>query len=203
VGNVASSSVDFYVDTEVPNPIVKNVTLADDDVVGIAVGGQDQDYTITALHSDGSSSTLNPTEGNFAGNTLFGFDPAVPDGSHLVISSQDSAGNVSDTMVIFDANATTAETLGHARAGDFQIEAIELDYATNANLTLTESQIRDLANGSDTLTIHGDDNDQVTIRGAERRPGPPQSIDGEAYNVYTIGDDAVTVIIDQDINVII
>lgn len=202
VGNTATSSVDFRVDTEVANPIIESVTFADDAVSAVTVQEESSTFSISTLNTDGSSSNVSAQSIDLGNETMLNFNPNVPDGTHLVISSRDQAGNDSATMVVLDDNATTATTLGHASAGNFQIEAIELDYAANADLTLTESQIRDLANGSDTLTVHGGSDDRVTLRGATRT-GSSQSIDGEAYDVYTIGDDGVTVVIDQDINVII
>lgn len=203
VGNVATSSTTFFVDTEVVNPIVESVTFADDAVSAISVQADDSaDYSIAALNADGTATALTPTEIDLGADTMLAFNPTVADGTHLVVSATDDAGNVSDTMIVLDDNATNAGTLDHARTGDYQIEAIELDYASDTSLTLTEAQIRDLANTSDTLTIHGGADDEVTVTGAVRT-GSTQTIDGEAYDVYTIGDDGVTLVIDQDINVII
>lgn len=202
VGNVASSSTDFHVDTEVPNPIVESVTFADDQVSAISVQSESSDFSVASLNSNGTSTTLSPTELQVGNDTMLAFNPTVPDGTHLVVSSKDTAGNISDTMIVLDDNATNATTLNHAAVGNFQIEAIELDYAAGANLQLTEAQIKNLSNASDTLTIHGGTDDQVTVTGAQRT-GSTKTIDGEAYDVYTVGNDGVTLIVDQDINVII
>ena len=203
VGNTASSSIDFFVDTEVANPVVESVTFADDAVSAISLQTNGDSYEVTALNANGSSTELSPTEIPLgASETMFALNPAVSDGTHLVVSAQDGAGNVSDTMIVLDDNATNAGTLDHAQTGNFQIEALELDYASDTSLTLTESQIRDLSDTSDTLTIHGGADDQVTVSGAVKT-GQTETIEGEAYDVYTIGDDGVTLVIDQDINVII
>ena len=55
---------------------------------------------------------------------------------------------------------------------------------------------------ADTLTIHGGADDTVTVAGASNT-GVTQQIDGQTYNVYTMGNDGATLVIEQDINVII
>lgn len=202
VSNVGTSSTTFFVDTEVSNPLVDSVTQSDDDISAITLVADGSDHTISTLNANGTTTELSPTEVDLGATTMHAFNPRVPDGTNLVVSATDDAGNVSDTMVVLDDNATNAGTLGHAQIGDFQIEAIELDYAAGTQLTLTEAQIKALSDTSDTLTIHGNGDDQVTVAGAQRT-GSTQTIDGEAYDVYTIGDDGVTLVIDQDINVII
>ena len=203
VGNTATSSIDFFVDTEVTNPVVESVTFADDVVSAISVQNAGEEFAVNTLNSDGSITELSPTEIALgASETMLAFNPAVSDGTHLVVTAQDDAGNISDTMIVLDDNATNAGTLDHAQTGNFQIEALELDYASDSSLTLTESQIRDLSDTSDTLTIHGGSDDQVTVNGAVKT-NQTETIDGEDYDVYTIGDDGVTLVIDQDINVII
>lgn len=202
VSNVGTSSTTFFVDTEVSNPLVDSVTQSDDDISAITLVADGSDHTISTLNANGTTTELSPTEVDLGATTMHAFNPRVPDGTNLVVSATDDAGNVSDTMVVLDDNATNAGTLGHAQIGDFQIEAIELDYAAGTQLTLTEAQIKALSDTSDTLTIHGNGDDQVTVAGAQRT-GSTETIDGEAYDVYTIGDDGVTLVIDQDINVII
>ena len=129
-------------------------------------------------------------------------NPAASDGTNLVISGQDDAGNRSDTLLVVDDNATNAGTVEHAAIGNFQIQGIELDYAADVNLTLTENQIKELSDTSDTLTIHGGSDDTVNVTGAQAT-GDTVRIEGEDYDVYTIGDDGVSLVIDQDINVVI
>ena len=43
--------------------------------------------------------------------------------------------------------------------------------------------------------------DTLTITGATQ--SGTKTIDGEAYNVYTIGDDGTTLIVDEDVNTVI
>ena len=202
-GNTATTSATFEVDTEITNPVVQSVTFADDDVSSVSLTTEAQDYEIHALHQDGSTSELATTEVALGGDeSLFVLNPRASDGTHLVVSSSDDAGNQSDTLLVLDDNVTNAGTLNHAALGGFNIEGIELDYASDANLTLTESQIRELSDTSDTLTIHGGTDDSVTVQGATLT-GQTVDIEGETYDVYTVGDDGVTLVIDQDITVTI
>jgi hypothetical protein len=79
---------------------------------------------------------------------------------------------------------------------------VDLDYATGTDIELTEAQIRALSDGSDTLTIHGGADDEVTVTGAVDT-GETRDIDGQTYNVYTIGDDGTTLVVEQDVNLVI
>ncbi len=202
-GNTATASATFAVDTEITNPVVQSVTFSDDDVTSVSLDTEAQEYAIHALNQDGSTAELATTEVPLGGNeSLFVLNPEASDGTHLVIASTDDAGNQSDTLLVLDDNVTNAGTLDHAAAGNFNIEGIELDYASDAHLTLTEAQIRELSDTSDTLTIHGGSDDQITVADATAT-GQTVDIEGETYDVYTVGNDGVTLIVDQDINVVI
>ncbi len=202
-GNTATANATFAVDTEITNPVVQSVTFSDDDVTSLSLSTENQDYEIHALNQDGSTAELATTEVALGGDeSLYVLNPKASDGTHLVIASTDDAGNQSDTLLVLDDNVTNAGTLDHAAAGNFNIEGIELDYASDANLTLTEAQIKELSDTSDTLTIHGGSDDQITVTDATKT-NQTVDIEGEAYDVYTVGNDGVTLIVDQDINVII
>ncbi|MBO9471991.1 BapA prefix-like domain-containing protein [Shimia sp. R10_1] len=207
-GNTANASAAFQVDTEITNPIVDSVTFTGTDVSSLVLDTESQTYDIHALNTDGTTTDVATTEYAKSGNrTEFELDTPAPDGTHLVVTSEDNAGNKSDTLIVLDDNATNAGTLDHAALGGFNVEAIELDYAAGAQLTLTEQQIKDLSETSDTLTIHGGDsdpseNDQITVNGAVKT-NQTETIDGQTYDVYTVGNDGVTLVVDQDIKVII
>ncbi len=203
-GNTASSSHDFKVDTVVTDPLVSSVTFTGDDVSSLTLETEsDTDYAIHALNANGSTDELGATEIALPVNeSLFVLDQAAADGTHLVVAAEDDAGNLSDTLIVLDDNVGNAGTLDHAGLDQFQIQAIELDYASDTSLTLTEAQIKELSDTSDSLTIHGGSDDQVSISGASKT-SETREIDGEDYDVYTVGDDGVTVIIDQDVNVVI
>ncbi len=203
-GNSASTATTFLIDTEIVYPVVDAVTFSDDNVKTLSLSTEDdQDHTITALNTDGSSGELSTTEFSLgAHQTFVALTPSASDGTHLVVSSTDAVGNQSDALLVLDDNMTNAGTLDHTALAGFNIEGIELDYASDTSLTLTETQVRELSDTSDSLTIHGVSDDQVTLENATKT-SQTVDIEGEAYDVYTVGDDGVTLIIDQDIDVVI
>ena len=202
-GNTATLSETFNVDTEVDTPDVDAVTFVGADVGRVSATGDFENFSVNTLSTDGTigspgyTTSTHPVFG-----TEFTFDTPVSDGTHLVVNAVDDAGNQSSTLLVLDDNATNAGIIGNAGLAEFDIHALNLEYASDTSLTLTESQIQDLSGSSDTLTIHGGADDTVTIDGATHTSGT-QVIDGQTYNVYTVGDSGTTLIIEQDINVII
>ncbi|KUP93451.1 Ig-like domain-containing protein [Tritonibacter horizontis] len=201
-GNVAVLSQTFSVDTEYDSPTVDAVTFSGEDVRRISTSGAVDSYSVNTLESDGSTEqpTATITQDDVFG-TEFTFDTAIPDGTNLVVSSQDTAGNSSSTMVLFQDNATESGTLDHAALGDFNIDALNLEYASDTNLTLTEADINALSGNSDTLKVLGGADDTVTLTGGTLQG--TQDVDGETYNVYTIGDGDTMLLVEDDVNVII
>ncbi len=201
-GNATTLTETFAVDTEITSPTVDSVTFAGTDVWRIGTQDADGDYTVNTLDANGSVGTPSSTVTQHpALGTEFTFNSAVPDGTNLVVSRTDGAGNSSATLLVLEDGATATTTIGHTGLSGFDVQTLNLEYGDGTNLSLTETDIRDLSNSSDTLTIHGGADDTVTISGATNT-GTQQVIDGQIYEVYTLGGDA-TVIIEQDINVVI
>lgn len=134
------------------------------------------------------------------GETAFNFNAVVPDGSHLVVTATDDAGNVSGTYLVVDDTTTSEVAMTGQLAttlSEFNIETIDLQFAEESQLTITEAQLVALSSNSDTLTVEGGSDDSVTISGANNIGN-----DGEGYNLFQLGD--ATVRIDEDItNVVI
>ncbi len=202
-GNVSTLTESFDVDTQVDSPNVDSVTFAGTDVWRVGTQDAEGSYSINTLETNGtvgspsSSMTQHPVLG-----TEFTFTQAVSDGTNLVVNRTDAAGNNSATLVVLEDGAGNGTTVGHAGLSGFDIQALNLDYGDNTGLTLTEAQIKALSDSSDTLTIHGGNDDTVTVNGAVAT-GQTQQIDGQTYEVYTIGNDGATLIVEQDVNVII
>ncbi|MDJ0630971.1 MAG: Ig-like domain-containing protein [Rhodobacter sp.] len=202
-GNVTTLSESFAVDTEIDSPNVDSVTFSGSDVWRIGTQDAEGSYAAYTLDPGGAIGTPNSTVSQHPVlGTEFTFTSAVPDGTNLVVSRTDDAGNSSATLVVLEDGAGAATTVGHAGLGSFDVQGLNLDYGENTNLVLTEAQIRALSDSSDTLTIHGGNDDTVTVAGAVDT-GQTRDIDGQTYNVYTIGSDGATLVIEQDINVII
>lgn len=199
-GNVTTVSESFGVDTEVANPGVDAVTFIGSDVGRISTQDATDNYQVSTLEARGtvgtpaSTTSVDPVFG-----TELTFTTPIPDGTNLVVSRTDAAQNTSSTLLVLEDNATS---FAHAGLGSFDIESLNLEYSADSNLTLTEAQIKAMSNASDTLTIHGGMDDTLTVSGAVNT-GATQTIDGNTYSVYTLGTDGTTLVIDQDINVII
>ena len=202
-GNVTTLSETFGVDTEIATAGVDSVTYVRSDVWRIGTQDSIDDYSVNTLESNGTVGTPAATQTPHpVFGTEFTFQTPIPDGTNLVVSRVDAAGNISGELVILEDNATNAGTIDHAGLAGFDIQSLNLDYGNDTNLTLTEAQIRAMSGSTDTLAIQGGTDDQVTVAGASNT-GQTQQIDGQTYNVYTIGNDGTTLLIDQDVTVII
>ena len=132
--------------------------------------------------------------------TAFSFTNVVPDGSHLVVASTDDAGNTTGTYFVVDDTTTSEVTMTGDMAealSAYDVETIDLGFAEESELTITESQILALSDNSDSLTVEGGADDSVTILGAHSVGN-----DGEGHNIFTLGE--ATLYIDEEItNVVI
>jgi len=117
----------------------------------------------------------------------------------LVVTSTDDAGNTSSTYLVLDETSTNTVDAGNGNLSGFQIETIDLRFGDQSQLSLTEDQVLALSDNSDQVVVRGGSDDTVTITGATRTGST--TMDGEQFDIYTLGDDA-TVVVDDDINVI-
>lgn len=200
-GNTQTLTETFGIDTEYDAPNVGDVISTGAGVSGFFSDDFETGDTAHELTSGGSVSDVTGTETDLGGGrTLFSFDADVPDGSHLVVNRVDDAGNSSGTMVVLEDGAY-ATVLDHAGLSQFNIDELNLVHADGVDLTLTEADINALSGNADSVTVHGGADDTLTITGATATG--TETIDGEAYNVYTIGDDGTTLIVDEDVNTVI
>ena len=121
----------------------------------------------------------------------------MPDGSYLVINTTDAAGNESSTLLIVDNTSAPTVDLGRDGLDGFDFAAIDLTFAPDAELTITEEHLMALTGADHELIVKGDAGDSVTLVGGEAS-GETREIDGEIYNVYTLGDHG-SVLLDDDI----
>ena len=200
-----STPTPLAIDTQIDEPVVELVNdTAAHSYYDISTVSVTDTYTVNTLETNGSvGSDISGTL--FAGGTMenFAFGTPVSDGTHLVVTAKDDAGNSSSTLLFHDQDGTEAGATNHIGLSQFNIDSIDLDRSDNVDLTLTEADIKALSNNSDTVTIHGGRDDKVTISGAVDT-NTNQEIDGDLYSVYTIGSDGATVLIDDEItNVIV
>jgi hypothetical protein len=132
------------------------------------------------------------------GQSYIDLTGSVADGTHLVLTSTDAAGNTSGSYLVTDDPATNTVQMSDDIASalsDFQIDTIDLHFAEDSSLTITEAQIKALSDHTDTVTIRGGSDDSVTITGAQAQGS--QTVDGEGFNVFALGD--ARLLIEDDI----
>ncbi|KEJ89867.1 Ig-like domain-containing protein [Sulfitobacter donghicola] len=211
VGNVAEITDTLSIDTAAPDgPVIASFTRAGDGIRGISIetemdgGAASGDvHSVSQVASDGSISEVAGQQGfnSLRGETDFVFNENVPNGSQLIVNSTDAAGNTSGTyLVLDDEAATNSVDLTNMALGEYQIENLDLDFAEAASVVIDEASLLALSTESNTLTIHGSAEDQVTIQGGVAQG--TQSVDGQTYNVYAVGTEG-TLLVEQEIPVTI
>lgn len=208
-GNIRSMTQQLSVDTVIPDQ---------PDIVGAfrQTGGGYRSVTTettgdaVSIHQVDSSGNINElslhvTEDAFLGETnhLFlgagGTPQSIPDGSELIITNTDAAGNASSTYVVLDETSTNALDAASLATSGFNIDEIDLGLGDQRELTITEEQLVALSQNGDLLIVRGGSDDTVTLTGAEAA-GQTQ-IEGETFNLYTLGTDGASVMIEEDVNV--
>lgn len=199
VGNVRTLTDSFTYDTVMPDtPTVISFDRVAAGLRGIGTEITSDAYSFTAIDADGHVRAINATRADdaFYGETEFRLSTPVPDGSYLVIDTADAAGNEVSTLLI--VNNTTSVNVNLSRAGlsDFDLNAIDLTFAPEANLTITAAQLEALTGTERELIVKGDSDDKVYLDDATAT-GATRVIDGETYLVYSLGNG--TVLVDDDI----
>ncbi|MEO0938013.1 MAG: Ig-like domain-containing protein [Pseudomonadota bacterium] len=204
VGNTDTITDTVHVDTDAPDgPVVASFTRDGAGIRGISTEMNGDELSVAMVAADGTVTQVGAVQTDIPalGETNFAFTSNVPDGSHLVVTSTDGAGNTAGTYVVLDdESANSTVDLGNANLGNYAIEQVELQFAEEANLSINEAQLVALSDTSNMLTIHGGSDDTVTITGATRTG--TQTAEGQTYDVYSVGNDG-TLIIDEDINTVI
>ena len=209
-GNVATLSDTFAYDTVAPGaPDVitfeRDFRVASSGVRGVGVTTSGDELSFFKVAATGAATELAATQTTAAnpGETNYSFGTnRVPDGTYLVINTEDAAGNESSTLFI--VNNTSSSTVDLSRAGlqGFDFSTIDLSVAPTASLTITEAQIRSLTGADHKITIAGGADDTVTMTGAVDT-GANATIDGNVYSVYTLGNQGTTILLDDDIQKVI
>ncbi|MGL5008865.1 MAG: Ig-like domain-containing protein [Paracoccaceae bacterium] len=206
-GNTASATHAVQVDTVAPGaPSVISFDRVVDGVRGVGVATTADDLSFFKVGASGAAAAMTATESQnpaFPGETTYSFGSnRVPDGTYLVINTEDAAQNQSSTLFI--VNNTSSSTVDLARTGlqDFDLSTINLSFAASANLTITDAQIRSLTGADHKLTIAGGADDTVTMTGAVDT-GANVTIANEVYSVYTLGSQGTTILLDDDIQKVI
>ena len=172
---------------------VTTMTGEDDVTIHQVEGGNINEL---AIHDDVSTFT-GETDHFFLNGA--GQATSIPDGSQLIVTNSDDAGNASSTYVVLDEVTTSVVDLSNGNLGDFEIETVDLRFGDHSEMTITEEQLLALSDNTDTLVVEGGADDTVTITGATKVDGGADEPAG--YDIYTLGDDA-TLVVDDDIDIV-
>ena len=208
-GNMDTLSDTLHIDTEAPQgPVFTSYTRRGDGLRDITTEQSDGTLSVAMVADDGSISDApaiqSPDEyigadGNPVTETKFQFASHVPDGSNLIISTEDAAGNIRGTYVVLDdENVSNELDLSNPALGNYHIDTVDLTFAEEARLTITEAELLGLSDDTNALTILGGQDDTLTIEGAQFKEST--TIGDDTFSVYTLGTEG-TVILDEDITV--
>ncbi|SFS37900.1 Ig-like domain (group 3) [Sulfitobacter marinus] len=204
VGNVDTLSYTVAIDTYAPDgPVIESYTRDGDGIRAISVEQSDDALAVHQIQADKSitevaASTL---ENDTRNETNFYFDSTVPDGSDLIVTATDAAGNSSGTyLALDDESANTLLELTNPNLASHNIETIDLQFAEEAQLSITEAALLNLSSNTNTLIVNGHADDTVTIRGGTRTGTEVK--EGQTYDIYMLGSEG-TLMIDDDISVIV
>lgn len=212
-GNVASYSQTLLVDTVAPGaPDVLQFQRNTQGLTRIVTDEISETYAFDRIDLNGTVSSINAVrsvdEVFGTQNVSFGqFNGAqfvstpVPDGSYLVVNSTDPAGNESSTLLIVNNTNAPDVDLGRPGLSGFDFSAIDLSFAPDAEMTISEAQILAMTGADKTLLVKGGADDHVNLVDAEAT-GATAVIDGQDYTIYSLGASGATVLLDDDITVI-
>jgi hypothetical protein len=205
VGNTRSINETIAVDTTPPEaPLVESATREDTGLRRFTTSITDDTVDIHQVAGNGTVSDATYVarpDPDFPDEIDYVFTAPIPNGSHLVITSSDDAGNNTSTLFVLEEALTNAVDVRNAGLDGFNIEAIDLQFAEDSQLTLTTADLQALSQASNTLTVHGGVDDTVTIMGAKDSL-ETQEIGGRTYKVWDFGPNGGSVIIDEDITVV-
>ncbi len=204
VGNTKQITETFLVDTVPPEaPMIESATRERGGLRSFSSAVTDDPIEVVQINGDGTVSSVsyetwvNPVRGELN----FEFTGAIPNGSHLVITSTDASGNNTSTLFLLEETLTNTINVTNPGLAAFNIEGIDLQFAEDSELTLTVADLEALAAHSNLLTIHGGADDTVTALGATKT-GETREMSGRTYEVYSFGDNGGTLIIEDQINVV-
>jgi len=204
VGNTASISDTLAIDTYAPEgPVIASYTRDGDGIRGISTEISPDTLDVHQVNADRSISEVESTSFDIdaIGERNFQFKTNVPDGSDLVVTATDTAGNSSGTyLALDDESANTRLNLSNPNLAQYNVETVDLQFAEEAQLTITEAALINLSKNTNSLVVNGFSDDTVTITGAVRDGVEVKN--GQTYDIYTLGSEG-TLMIDSDINVLI
>lgn len=155
------------------------------------------DFSFYRVGTSGSTSKL--ALSNSLGSPFAQFNDAVPDGEFLVINHGDTAGNGAATLYLSsDTNSVSSTTidLNNAAFKNFDFTSLDLSSAKTA-MTISAEDLIAITGPDKTLMIKGGADDTISLRNAAL--AADQSSAEAGYKLYTLGDNAASLYIDEDI----
>ncbi|MEY8880544.1 Ig-like domain-containing protein [Donghicola sp. XS_ASV15] len=178
------------------------ITISQDNVntVGFRTTGDGEEVQVYSVSEAGTATEVATTATDLATYTSVDFSTGINGtlGNDAILENSDEAGNSSSVYIALPDNDDTAVDVDWSSLEEFNIDAIDLSFLSDATLELTEAQILALSENGDKVTVSGEDDDTLTVTGATAT-GETETIDGQTYDVYTIGDDGATIVVDEDI----
>ncbi|MBU3001018.1 Ig-like domain repeat protein [Roseovarius nubinhibens] len=208
-GNVSSVTDSIAIDTLVPDqPDVVGYFRDHSGNRNTTIETTDEDISIHRVDGPEGAQELNLYEAKdaFLNESTYHFldgagaPKSIPDGSELVITGTDDAGNANSTYLVLDEAGVTTVDLGSNAVDGFNIETVDLRFSDQTELTITADMLAGLSENSDTLLVRGGTDDTLTISGASKTG--TKDVDGEAYSVYSF-DNGSSIVVDDDIKTVI
>ncbi|SIO01466.1 hypothetical protein SAMN05444002_2134 [Vannielia litorea] len=200
-GNTRTETTVVSVDTQNPDaPVILSFRQGGTGVREIGTAMNDDITEVQKVDASGNVSAVSyelEIDDEY-GELIFDFNEAIPTGSHLVVTSTDAAGNQAGTLFVMEEPGNSLVNLANPGLGQFDIQAVDLQFASEAEITITPEQLSALSGFTNELTIHGGFDDIVRAEGAVAT-GQSRTIEGQSYDVYTLGEG--TLVIDHDIQV--
>jgi hypothetical protein len=193
-GNTSTASDTFQIDNLAVRPITgigTNLSGVSDVDLDFQAGGR---ISFSELGANGTVSTVAANEGpNVNGSVTYDLATAV---DNLIVRIEDMQGNSQTDYYVFDDGAAGSQTtLDDLANKGLDITAVNLQFG-EVDLVLSEQDVLGLSNNSDTLTVFGNANDEVTMIGAVFQ-GNVTNDNRDTFAEYTFG--SATVLIDDDI----
>lgn len=207
-GNTATETTSFDIDTIGDAPMIEGFSRSVQGVDSVRVQETDDSVSVFSISETGQTAQVSvDAEYDLGSTTMLDFADEVPNGSQIVVSSLDDAGNSSDTLFVLDTGSSRPEgvyfnvDVDNSGLGDFDLGAIDLQFVNGGELTLSAADLDRLTGVDGTLTVHGGGDDRVVLTD-DATAGGSTDIDGQSYDIYTLGDDSV-LFVDADIDVVL
>jgi large repetitive protein len=166
-------------------------------LLGIYTEESTDSYAFHEVKANGTTAAVGESHSSANGETEFDFTRGVPDGSYLVVNTQDAAHNESSTLLIVNNTNAPVVDLNRAGLASFDLSAIDLTVAPEAHLSISESQLRAITGPDHSLIVKGGADDTVSLIGG-LDTGTTKLVNGQSYSLYTLGSGA-SVLVDDDI----